>query len=77
MMGLIPCTHALGELKRTEANLAHCKLGGEGTIALARALAVNTVICSLDLTDNGVDAQVGFGAVLLRDAPNMANTFLI
>lgn len=40
------------------ANLAHCKLGSRGGTALGRALAANTVIATLDLRDNGLDAKV-------------------
>jgi hypothetical protein len=41
------------------ANMAHCKLGRDGAEALGVALAANTLIASLDLRDNGLDAEVG------------------
>jgi hypothetical protein len=43
-----------------DANMAHCKLGRRGAQALRHALSTNTVISTLNLADNGLDAQVRF-----------------
>jgi hypothetical protein len=54
-------THALQvvqQLRMADANMAHCKLGRRGAQALRHALSTNTVISTLNLADNGLDAQV-------------------
>jgi hypothetical protein len=55
----IPVSAAVAEgLNKTHAGLARAYIGRLGARALGHALACNTCIESLDLTDNSIDGQV-------------------
>jgi hypothetical protein len=56
-LGVVPSTQVVQQLKSAESNMSHCKLGRRGAQALRHALATNTCITSLDLTDNSLDAH--------------------
>ena len=57
-LGMVPSSQVVSQLRQPESTMAHCQLGRYGAKALRHALMANTVITSLNLEDNSLDALV-------------------
>lgn len=54
---MTPSTQVLQQLIVEDANMAHCKLARRGATALGAALAVNTRVKRLNLSENMLDGK--------------------
>jgi hypothetical protein len=75
--GIPPSLRVLDQLDQKVMSLAHAKLGRRGAGPLAAALASNTAVASLDLSDNDFDALVSHCRLSMKDTAGIMRAVLV